>query len=471
MSRGVLVTAAILSGTVLAAVLYYQATKPRKRAAARPGGVPGLRNLGNTCYANALLQGLASLPSMVRWLKEIDTSTTHLRHGFLDELKNVLLKLNDSSMDLYDVSGVMSTLAKHNWNITLGVEHDLHELLNVFATTWEEELQEMKKRLLSSSLWLFNEGDPTAGATSRLGAEPSGAGGDATMSPISRRELVFRRCADIVRVEAKLRAPCFGLTATELRCCQKDCGFKKIRYDTFGVISLTIPKMFMGLSVTIEALLRKYFCMEVIRGATCDRCKARTGKRDSGLFKKQGFSKLPQSLIIRIERVGVLPSGNEFKLGDHVEFGETLDVRDLCFYRNKEADYDLAASRRPEATSRIVGGAASNELLSVRRPSSSGLASPYGMIDGGSFVAERRESARYKYQLRAVSEHRGVPQSGHFVTYRRGIQDAHAWHLTNDAKVKRVSYSQVASAQAYMLYYERIQPNRWYKQSNVLLRP
>lgn len=59
----------------------------------------------------------------------------------------------------------------------------------------------------------------------------------------------------------------------------------------------------------------------------------------------------------------------------------------------------------------------------------------HSSFSGGSFVAERRESARYKYQLRAVSEHRGVPQSGHFVTYRRGIQDAHAWHLTNDAKV------------------------------------
>ncbi|KAL6728255.1 hypothetical protein Aduo_010045 [Ancylostoma duodenale] len=93
------------------------------------------------------------------------------------------------------------------------------------------------------------------------------------------------------------------------------------------------------------------------------------------------------------------------------------------------------------------------------------------MQNGGSFVAERRESARYKYQLRAVSEHRGVPQSGHFVTYRRGIEDQYTWHLTNDAKVERVPYSQVAAAQAYMLYYERIQPNRWYKQNNIVIRP
>uniref|UniRef100_A0A1I7X8E2 Uncharacterized protein n=1 Tax=Heterorhabditis bacteriophora TaxID=37862 RepID=A0A1I7X8E2_HETBA len=51
---------------------------------------------------------------------------------------------------------------------------------------------------------------------------------------------------------------------------------------------------------------------------------------------KFSFLQLPQSLIIRIERVGVLPSGTVFKLSDHVEFGETLDVRDLCFYRNRE---------------------------------------------------------------------------------------------------------------------------------------
>ncbi|EYC05593.1 hypothetical protein Y032_0081g1465 [Ancylostoma ceylanicum] len=90
---------------------------------------------------------------------------------------------------------------------------------------------------------------------------------------------------------------------------------------------------------------------------------------------------LPQALIIRIERVGVLPSGNVFKLADHVEFGETLDVRDFCFYRNKEADYNLAASRRPESTSRIVGGAASNERQLTRRGSSSGLAAPFGIIE------------------------------------------------------------------------------------------
>ncbi|KAE9412873.1 hypothetical protein Angca_007880, partial [Angiostrongylus cantonensis] len=310
----------------------------------------------------------------------------------------------------------------------LGVEHDLHELLSIFTTTWEEELIEAKKLLLSSSLLQTMH---LLRATLLMKV--------VTVPCLSSQGNVnkFSRCADVVRLEAKIRAPCFGLIATELRCCHSNCGYKKVRYDTFSVISLAIPKIFVGtVPITIETLLRKYFCMEIIKGATCDRCKSLTGKLDSGLFKKQGLSKLPQSLIIRIERVGILPSGNEFKLIDHVGFGDTLDVRDLCFYRNKEVDYNLAMSRRPESTSRIVGGAAGNGRSGAKKlPSNLGFAPPFGIIDGGSFVAERRESARCKYQLRAVSEHRGVPQSGHFVTYRRGISNPQTWYLTNDAKV------------------------------------
>ena len=46
-------------------------------------------------------------------------------------------------------------------------------------------------------------------------------------------------------------------------------------------------------------------------------------------------------------------------------------------------------------------------------------------------------SVRFKYCLRAVSVHIGRPESGHFITYRRGIgnEGENAWYRTSDAEV------------------------------------
>lgn len=105
-----------------------------------------------------------------------------------------------------------------------------------------------------------------------------------------------------------------------------------VKYESFTVLTLSIPNSQMGTSTNTESLLRRYFCSEIIRDAICDKCKA-GDRKQQGFLKKHGIVKLPQTLMIRIERVGMLPHGS-MKLSEHVNFGECLSLQDVCFRKN-----------------------------------------------------------------------------------------------------------------------------------------
>ncbi|GMT18312.1 hypothetical protein PFISCL1PPCAC_9609, partial [Pristionchus fissidentatus] len=434
----------VLGAAASAGFVYLFLTSKQSSAGRVRKGLSGLYNLGNTCYANALIQGLSSIPSLVTWLRRMHCDDDQTK--FVQELRKLVLELDAVDGDTLSAFDVSQALRAHGWSIGHGTEQDLHELFNVFMTTWDEELAWMIERRMSTGLLDVRE----------MSEETK-----------SREELAMERYSREIRLQSVLRAPSQGIQAERLKCAVPECSYKKIRHEASSVIPLKISKTMQGMQqLRVETLLRDHFRMEVIRGATCDACKARTGRTDSGLLKQTGFAKLPPALILRIERQGVLPSGAVYKVADHVDFAETLDVRDFCFYRSKQADYEKSAadSRTPERTSRIVGGASGSATRAAfgDAPAPIGVAGAlpfrhHAIIDGGSFVAENVAAARYRYQLRAVSEHRGAAESGHFVTYRRGLgPNNHSWYLTNDSQVTRVTYPQVAAAQAYMLYYERM---------------
>lgn len=55
-------------------------------------------------------------------------------------------------------------------------------------------------------------------------------------------------------------------------------------------------------------------------------------------------------------------------------------------------------------------------------------------------------------------EHKGVVNSGHYVTFRRGPRGSRSeakWFFTSDSAVSEVDWETVAAATGYMFFYEK----------------
>lgn len=101
---------------------------------------------------NSLLQGLASCPSFVGWLKSLKTDEMGIKGGFVDSLASLMGHLNENSGGILTAGPIVRSLSAHGWNITIGVEHDLYELFNVFVTTWEDELKQSRQLMKNQSI-------------------------------------------------------------------------------------------------------------------------------------------------------------------------------------------------------------------------------------------------------------------------------------------------------------------------------
>uniref|UniRef100_A0A913HWJ2 ubiquitinyl hydrolase 1 n=1 Tax=Strongyloides stercoralis TaxID=6248 RepID=A0A913HWJ2_STRER len=266
---------ALFSTILLGLYLYKTTTHTNIYSGNKKCSIKGLKNLGNTCYVNALLQALASSKYFTEWIMTIPTNNCLVEVPFIKSLRKILIEMQGCDNDNLSASEVISALSFHRWNISIGFEQDLFELLNIFYTTFEEEINAIAnstnafEKILTSSFFSNTIKEPI---------------NTSIISPLIK-SVWFKNIS-------YKQLPFFGSICTTLCCCDKNCLHKEIKIDPIGVISLPIPHDTFLNTLSLEFLLRNYFKSEIINDASCEKCIKEKNKKASGIYRKDAFGKV-----------------------------------------------------------------------------------------------------------------------------------------------------------------------------------
>ncbi|XP_068679473.1 ubiquitin carboxyl-terminal hydrolase 30-like isoform X1 [Montipora foliosa] len=403
----------------------------KKKTRIRRDLPPGLMNLGNTCFMNSILQGMAFLPSFISWLQDFsaDYGDDKPLTTLAMELKKILKALNNGRIEDDDIifpDPVLRALNSHGWVIPTE-QQDAHEFFHVLSSTLDEEVGEIPG--------VMNLSDIVTVENSELADDNS---------------MIHRNKVPLSKDCSKRQLPFHGLLASQLVCkrCETKC---PVKFDSYDSLSLSLPSVFQ-IGLTLEDLLGAFVCSETVDSVDCRGCGPQNSAQSASsvrttFVKRLTFGKLPQCLCIHIQRTYWHTNGIPYKNNLFVKFPEFLDMEPFLY-----EPLDQSSFKR-------------SKLATVKNGELHTIASAdwNGYLDDlvTSLVkTNKRSSSRAIYKLMAVVVHMGSVDDGHYITYRRYVtEQASKWLYTSDELVETSTRDQVLSSCAYMLFYERT--GRW----------
>mmetsp|Transcript_8244 Transcript_8244/g.24461 ORF Transcript_8244/g.24461 Transcript_8244/m.24461 type:complete len:686 (-) Transcript_8244:114-2171(-) len=399
-------------------------------------GRAGLVNLGNTCFANAVMQALFSVTSFrgevmrSRWA---DAGTA------IGECLELFAFMKHSKRRAIRPVNFLK-VCRPAW-FPVGMQQDAAEFLVHFLD--QVQLVEQLKR----------QKDANSGGGAGAAAAPGGISGDSAAI-------------------ASPSTPFQGQMRTISRCTK--CGCASRRLDNFNCVTLALSEdCVSGKSAhdTLGRMLSAYLKPEVLNGENqyrCDTCGLQDGTR------RFEFTALPDCLILTLNRFTYDPKTmRRSKLFTEVPVALDLNVpmRPLTPppVDNPAKSTTGTAPMDPEA--KFADNAMEIEPTSAEREVDGGGAAAAAPVAPGQATDDTAESPLpgpgkvVPYSLRAVVVHSGFsPNSGHYFSYAldsSAIAASETWHVFNDSSVSPITEPTVgdaiqrSSGTPYILVYDR----------------
>ncbi|KPI83529.1 putative ubiquitin hydrolase putative cysteine peptidase Clan CA family C19 [Leptomonas seymouri] len=374
----------------------------------------GLVNLGNTCFANSVLQLIAHTPALAQYLMTTFRSADNqlgAPYDFCFALAETLRKMHhvaqpgrgvgNSIASAYRPGLIMGNLRLLSKHFSIGRQSDAHEFAVQMLSACQKSLLH---RLIGSK-----KVQPRVAYTTALYRICSGY----LLSQVtwSRQEEIQQLLragkqqeAMDLKMEAKQvkhqkhRASRHGLDAQTLY---------SNTYDPFTILSVELA------GHTLTHCLDKFCQAEELEGR-CYHSPREVGVRAK---KRLCIHVPPPVLMIHLKRFS--PTGS--KINKHVQVPLELDITRYC-------------TSLPSVSSR---------QQQQNPPSTSSL----------SIEKERKEDCQY--ELNAICVHEGSSINyGHYYTMAKASNGM--WYEFNDSHVSRLSEEQLQRAQAYLLCYSRV---------------
>ncbi|QQP41404.1 Ubiquitin carboxylterminal hydrolase 30like, partial [Caligus rogercresseyi] len=178
----------------------------------------------------------------------------------------------------------------------------------------------------------------------------------------------------------------------------------------FNNVTLSLPSVKGSRRITLAGLLESFTSREEL---------------DSGLSKQTCFAKLPACVCFHIQRTA-FDGGFPSKRSERVFFPQILDM----------SPFSYGSLRARESSSH-------NSTRGNSMPPEAVIRSPGSEVKSKGAI----------YLLKAVIQHAGAINSGHYVTYR--VNAGGRWFFTSDLYVEEVDFASVLDANPYMLFYEK----------------